>query len=143
MDVIRCPSVLRHVACACFRKWVTLLSFRPCMSALHDLGRRLELESVICVPGQPPSGSVGRVTPTEKIAALIAAEGRSVGSLRPEKSLRCAQRRVGRSRRSDPIFLRRAAGRSVGSFCLVQTLRPQIVGTGFPAPLHCTTTLLT
>ena len=30
MDVIRCPSVLRHVACACFRKWVTLPGAKPC-----------------------------------------------------------------------------------------------------------------
>ena len=93
--------------------------------------RRLEVKSIICVPGQPPSGSVGRVTPTHKVTALRAAEGRSVGSLRPEKSLRCAQRRVGRSGRSDPTFLRGAAGRSVGSYLSLQTLRPPIVESPF------------
>ena len=66
------------------------------------VGRR-EVESVICVSDRPKSGSVGRTFPTQKIAALRAAEGRSVGRFRLKKI----------------AALRAAEGRSVGRFRLI------------------------
>ena len=50
-----------------------------------------EVESVICVSHRPKSGSVGRTFPTQKIAALRAVEGRSVGRLRLKNSPRYAR----------------------------------------------------
>ena len=75
---------------------------------------RREVESVICVSDRPKSGSVGRTFPTQKIAALRAAVGRSVGRFRLKKNRRAARGGGSVGRTFPTHFFPRCARHGVG-----------------------------